>query len=115
MVCGWKAKSSVDLGRQAKKIIVMVGLLAVFPVVMPFLGVGILEGCSTYTIADYEAAKSIKDKDVSRADIGQCKELPDSASGENVYVENFRAFYFTYAVVIVALIFILPGYQIMVY
>ena len=115
MVCGWSKKSSVDLGDQIKRIGVLIGMVVGFPVVLPFLGVDVIKECSTYTIADYEAAKSNRGLEVSYEDIGQCKALPASASGENVYVSNFRDFYYVYAVILVALIFIIPGYKILVY
>ena len=112
---GWDSK--FNLGKQIKKIIILLVFLAAFPIAMKYFGVDVINDCSTYTIADYEAAKSDTSRNIAQSDIGQCVELPDSidATSSNTYVGYFKDVYLIYTIIIAALIIIIPGYNILRY
>lgn len=108
-------KEKVDLKKQFQKIIMLAAFLGGFPFVLTYFGVDVINDCATYTIADYEAAKSDKTRDVAQDDIGQCIRVSDSSTGTNTYVDYFNDVYTVYAVIIVLLMIVIPGYKIMVY
>ena len=118
---GWD--KSIDLKKQMKKTVILLIFLAAFPLILPQFGIDVINECSTYTISDYEAAKSNPNKTIEREDVGKCirvagvsaEEFNETAatdSGKKV-ASYFKDVYSVYAIILVALIVIIPGYNIL--
>ena len=68
---GWEKE--FNLGKVVKKVVILLVFLFSVPVVLPHFGIDVINDCSTYTLSDYEAAKSNPHKTIENLDIGKCK------------------------------------------
>ena len=108
------SKDKFNLKSTVTKVVVLAIFLGGFPVIMMYMGVDVINDCRTYTIADFEAAKSDASKNVEEADIGTCIQIggSDADTSSDTYVQYFDAIYAIYAIVIVALIIVVVGYNV---
>ncbi len=107
--------TKIDMNALIKKIILGIIVMVTLPLIYPYLGVDVNQDCITYTVADFEAAKTMDSVTITEDDIGACIQETSVDDGVSDRAEYLSETFWLLMLVIGTLIFAVPAYHIIKY